>query len=289
MRTILFCLALLSATVGRGQIFLDWYGAPAAPATLLLDAYPNAAVAVSFRKLNSAYTGDCIVVRRASDNALETIGFAGGVIDTATLKTFCASTDCFIRTWFDQSGNGNNFVQTTNSLQPEIVASGVINRLDGMPAARATSTLRRMETLNNVTFTAYYTSIVHNGNGNIGSYASLISLLNFPFNQIYKPTASSNYRYFANSDFATNYVFSSAQKLMTIVDNNSNTIIYDNGVNNTTIAASPNVTNNQIVILGYGNSGGLLGNIQEVIYYTIDQSANRTGIESNINAFYSIY
>jgi len=31
------------------------------------------------------------------------------------------------------------------------------------------------------------------------------------------------------------------------------------------------------------------GNIQEVIFYPSDQSSNRTGIETNINDFYSIY
>jgi hypothetical protein len=36
---------------------------------LLLDDYPNAAVAYSLRKLRTDYTGNSIRVRRSSDNA----------------------------------------------------------------------------------------------------------------------------------------------------------------------------------------------------------------------------
>ena len=42
---------------------------------LLLDTYPNAAVAYSLRKLRTAYTGAAIRVRRSSDNAEQDIGF----------------------------------------------------------------------------------------------------------------------------------------------------------------------------------------------------------------------
>ena len=33
----------------------------------------------------------------------------------------------------------------------------------------------------------------------------------------------------------------------------------------------------------------LQGNISELIFYSSDQSANRTGIETNINDYYTIY
>jgi hypothetical protein len=45
------------------------------PPALLLDTYPNAAVAYSLRKLRTAYTGAAIRVRRAIDNAEQDIGF----------------------------------------------------------------------------------------------------------------------------------------------------------------------------------------------------------------------
>ncbi len=45
------------------------------------------------------------------------------------------------------------------------------------------------------------------------------------------------------------------------------------------------------VFLGNTSAGsrGLEGHLFEVILYPSDQTSNRTGIESNINTFYSIY
>ena len=56
---------------------------------LLLDTYPNAAVAYSLRKLRGAYTGSAIRVRRSSDNAEQDFGFDNsGDLDVSTLETF---------------------------------------------------------------------------------------------------------------------------------------------------------------------------------------------------------
>jgi hypothetical protein len=42
-------------------------------------------------------------------------------------------------------------------------------------------------------------------------------------------------------------------------------------------------------ISGYAGGYNYLGQIQELIIYNSNQSSNRTGIETNINSFYSIY
>jgi hypothetical protein len=90
----------------------------------LLDDHPNAAAAYSLRKLRNFYVGDAIIVRRASDNTTQSIGFVNGELDTASLESFCAGTDGFVTTWFDQSGNENDVAQTTAGYQPKIVSSG---------------------------------------------------------------------------------------------------------------------------------------------------------------------
>ena len=96
--------------------------------TGILDEYPGAAAAYSLRLLNTDYTGDAVIVRRASDNATTNIGFVDGDLDTAALDTFCTGTDGFVATWFDQSGNENNAVQTVAVEQPKVydAVSGVI-------------------------------------------------------------------------------------------------------------------------------------------------------------------
>jgi len=121
--------------IGWGDIHADsWAGLTdivgvQAP-SLLLDTYPNASVAYSLRQLRTAYSGSAIRVRRSSDNAEQDFGFVNNVLDTASLLTFCGVGNGFVTTWYDQSGNANNAVQTTAANQPQIVTSGVVNKIN---------------------------------------------------------------------------------------------------------------------------------------------------------------
>ena len=83
---------------------------------LLLDTYSGASAAFSLRKLSNTYSGDAIRVRRASDNAEQTIGFSANSLDTTALATFCGSSNGFVVTWMDQSGNARNATQSTTGL-----------------------------------------------------------------------------------------------------------------------------------------------------------------------------
>jgi hypothetical protein len=58
------------------------------PVRLLLNDYPGAAAAYSLRKLNNAYAGSAVRVRRSSDNTEQDIGFVLGQLDTTSLSTF---------------------------------------------------------------------------------------------------------------------------------------------------------------------------------------------------------
>lgn len=89
--------------------------APPAGGNLLDDVGVDAVAALGFYKLRSAYTGDCIQVRRTSDSATQDIGFVGDEIDTAAIATFCGSSEGRIAIWYDQSGNGFDFNATQNS------------------------------------------------------------------------------------------------------------------------------------------------------------------------------
>jgi hypothetical protein len=89
---------------------------------LLLDAVPGAAAAYSLRQLSNSYTGPVVTVRRSSDNAEE--DFKASEIDDGTLPAFCGAGDGLVKTWHDQSGNGNDASQGTAASQPKIVDSG---------------------------------------------------------------------------------------------------------------------------------------------------------------------
>jgi hypothetical protein len=103
---------------------------------LLLDLYPNAATAYSVRKLRTAYTGNCIRVRRSSDNAEQNIGFVNNDLDTTSLLSFVGANNGFVTTWYDQSGNGFNVRQTTAANQPRIVNAGVLDVSNSKPTIR---------------------------------------------------------------------------------------------------------------------------------------------------------
>lgn len=96
-----------------------------------------AGAAYSLRKLRSAYTGVAIRIRRGNDNTEINIGFDNnGHLDTTAIKNFVTVNDAFVTTWYDQSGNNRNFLQTTNANQPRIVLAGIIDRKNGQPAIR---------------------------------------------------------------------------------------------------------------------------------------------------------
>jgi hypothetical protein len=167
--TIFLLLFSLSA---QGQFIIDSYRFSAA-ASLLLDSFPTASAAYSLRLLRTAYTGDAIMVRRSSDNDSLAIGFSGGVLDTAAMKTFCgtgATDTCFVRRLYDQSGNGRNFAQTTSANQPRILTSGVINREAGTPAMVFDGTNDWME----IPSSTAMLNFIHDG-----SYATFFSVQRF--------------------------------------------------------------------------------------------------------------
>jgi hypothetical protein len=127
----------------------------------LLDMLPNAnhSVAYSIRKLRAAYTGPAFKVRRSgggggsgspegdvyfdengfvSTSSMITITKSGGGYSTTSKvvwSTFFASSSSngFVVTWYDQSVNGNDATQLTNSAQPQVVSSGALITENGLP------------------------------------------------------------------------------------------------------------------------------------------------------------
>ena len=99
----------------------------------LLDTYGGATGAYSLRYLSTAFTGNAVVrVRRSSDNLQA--DFTPTEITDGTLTTWTGANDGFVTIWYDQSGNVNNYVQTSSNRQARIVVSGAINLEDGKPA-----------------------------------------------------------------------------------------------------------------------------------------------------------
>jgi hypothetical protein len=76
-------------------------------------------------------------VRRSADSRLIDIFFnSNNELDTDTLLGFIGADSGFVRTLYDQSGAGNNFVQTTLANQPRIVNAGIVDTVNTKPSMR---------------------------------------------------------------------------------------------------------------------------------------------------------
>ena len=79
---------------------------------------------------------NAVRVRRSSDNTETDIGFSGDHLDTSALTTFVGAGNGFIKTWYDQSGNGRDLTQTTTANQAKVVNAGaVVVNAGGRPTA----------------------------------------------------------------------------------------------------------------------------------------------------------
>jgi hypothetical protein len=294
-------------------------GGGAAPYVGLLDTYTDAAVAYSVRLLRSAYTGSAIRVRRSSDNTEQDIGFTAlGNLDESALTTFVGANNGFVTTWYDQSGNGRNATQSTADNQPQIVASGVINKVNTKPSLLFDGT---NDALSATAFSASLTNFTQflalkgtntttTGQVPVSRFTvqdppnnrSFLMRMNISSNRIdVNVSASANLPndYWTNTNVHTTnttlytYTYNGALTASTIQGLRKN-----GAVETLSLRAGNNLvtamTNNSeaLRISGIGSASGpillWIGNFSEYIYYP-NSSVSISGVEGNINNYYGIY
>ena len=103
-----------------------------APFVGFLNEFSGASFGLSLELLDGNYNGNCIRVRRSSDDTELDIGFVNGLLDTASLLDFVGSGNGFVSIIYDQVGS-NNMVQNTASLQGQIVSNGSVILKGGKP------------------------------------------------------------------------------------------------------------------------------------------------------------
>jgi hypothetical protein len=280
---------------------------------LLLDAFQNAAVAFSLRKLRKDYTGDCIEVRRSSDNATQDIGFVNGELDTASLLSFVGAGSGFVRTWYDQSGNARNAIQTTNSEQPRIVNSGVLDVENTKPSLLLNGTNNSFSIANFQTSSYVNISLFSVVNAlNTTGIRSIFTKNNVTgdnrsfFFVIRGGEWSSNLS--GNGQLpiiridSTNNSPSGQNIFSSIINMSQSTVIdkinfYRNSnVASKTVVNTANLTSlfNANIPFEIGSSNGGTSNffdgfIQEIIFYESGKTSERLGIETNINKHYNVF
>lgn len=264
----------------------------------LLNVYSGSSAAYSLRKINDNYLGNCIRVRRSSDNTELDIGFINNVIDTTTLTSFCSGTNGFVTTWYDQSGNGRNITQITAGSQPQIVNTGnIYTQLNNKPVMyfnKTTSFLSISGFVPNTT----------NGTRSVFIAFQMIDFSGFLSHIYHTGLANGNQAWgfcSVSNKFGNHYWGVYPQGSITPIMNNNYiaSSIYTGGVDVQYINNTLNLNN--VVTLNTGNGATVIGSrispfaeaaafyLGEMVIYNTDQSSNRPGIESNINSYYNIY
>jgi hypothetical protein len=281
----------------------------------LLDKYSGAAAAYSLRLLRTAYTGSAIRVRRASDNTEQNIGFVNNVLDTSSLTSFCSGTNGFVTTWYDQSGNSRDTTQTTAANQPQIVSSGAIILENAKPCLKfdgSNDTLRMTGTMPLIerSFSFVGKQNITQADAGIISFRPIGGLNDFRSPDTFCFTTTNNTvtpkrAYTIEGSTSGSY---GLQKNGTGTDilqyglymetkTSGEGKLFQNGTLQVTDTSFTefNATNTLAFNLGARNftnstiSNFFNGQFQEFIYWSVNNISNRTGIESNINSFYSIY
>lgn len=266
---------------------------PISAFTGLLDTYTGATVAYSLRKLRSAYSGNCIRVRRSSDNTEQDFGFVNNILDTASLLTFCGAGNGFVTTWYDQSGNANNATQTTAANQPQIVSSGALLSINSKTCMSFDGTNDSFNLTNSISVnTSNFNTFV----GKRGASARRLGGLMGGIGQQYFFALNSDNNYYLQAK-TTHYQVSSStdtttNQLLLTGQNSAGTMsMYKNNNVITSTQQAAVITNSIGTIGNYLGGNGFLiqADLQEIVFYNSDQSSNRTGINTNINTYYSVY
>ncbi len=242
---------------------------------LLLDLYPGAAVAYSLRKIAVATT-NVVKIRRSSDNVEQ--DFTAAQITDGTLLAFTGSGDGRVVTWYDQSVNGKNATQTTANLQPKLVSAGSVILESGKPTIEFTGSVLNATFSESQPLTSFHFRRYRDNNA------------------IYVPIGidGAHYGYaeiLQSGQFKSYY----GAHLVQGNDNTNRGLWYSlaNGTSSVVGLDGSTTTGNAGTAGGSALSIGAAAtlykaplNSQELIIYNSNQSANRTAIEANINAYY---
>jgi len=238
----------------------------------LLDTYVGAEQAHSLRLLSSTYIGSCIRVRRSSDNSEQDIGFLNNVLDTISLLSFVGANDAFVVTWYDQSGNALNSLNSTASTQPQIVSSGSIISLNGLPTtAYGVLNEARTITQNSSYSIVFKIDTVSNGNVLFGGGT---------IRQRFLQGTTGKFAIDAGTDLnSTVNTDTLHRSSMLYFDTSTSSQIWLNGILNITGNAGGNATSPH-------SFGSTLANIQEYIVWHSDNTSNALNIHNEQQSFY---
>lgn len=189
------------------------------------------------------------------------------------------SSDGFVSTWYDQSGNSNHAIQPTAWRQPRIFVGGsLVKDSRNNPAVNFsndaltfTSDLVASEPYSCIAYHELdFSTMILRGDGNSPRFRA----------------ASNGYQINDKT-----FPVASTQGLVSVIKDSSNCArVYSDGTQSSSgqkgVGSSSLPFKNLCTNYGFGGGNGKLS---ALIYYASDQSSNRLAIEANINNQYDIY
>jgi len=287
-----YCENKLCTTATLEEIAAVRYTAPVLPTGLLAD-YPGASAAYSLRNLIDTTTS-VVRVRRSSDNTEQ--DFTASEITDGTLTTFTGANDGFVTTWYDQSGNGVNAVQSTAIEQPKLVSNGVVELDNGKPCIIWDNTNDRMQIntsysgSNLLSIFSVYNKTTPNPSDDSAYLVFADASLNVPDGVLAWRNAAKIGAYRSGAHSVNGSIPYDAQVNSNFIYRSTQVDFYNNSTLIGSKTASNAIANFDYTFIQIGRTGGNTSfKNQELIIYPSDQSTNRTGIETNINTEYTIY
>ena len=264
-------------------------------ATYFTNLFGIPKIGFSLRKLspNLVYSGAAIRVRRSSDNIEQDINFvssdANAGLDTTALLSFVGAGNGFVVTWYNQDGSGNHATQSTAANQPQIVSSGSILNVNGEPSILFDGS-NDFLLLNSSVTTSIYSHFALLKKTSTGSI--MLSLGGDTTNTIAPWNDGNLYENSAGTFNLTTYTANTVQNLFSVIKKGNTNSDFSAKQNNTTLPSftgSP-FTNITITRVGARTPTDFAnGNIQEIVFYSTDQTTNLLGIQTNINDYYNVF
>jgi len=259
------------------------------------------------RRLVDSYTGPLIRVREDGGDAEQDIGFdANGDLDTASLLSFCGSNMGYVKVIYNQVGSEHLF-QVGWPEQPYIVDNGVLRTSNGKPAPfyNFGGEMVSNKVVNNIddkTVFANFETISNSSGGAVLDLDMDATIAVLPANKSYAIFNKGNAKISTNgASYITTAGTAPASQLMSVwqdgvsLEDAADFKMYLNGtyIPRTSGTAGDILNGNGKHYFGFSRALGgisLYGYLQDIlIYNTALSDANRSGIETNINQYYSIY
>lgn len=245
--------------------------------------YGDSILAFSLRLLVDSYTGDCIRVRRDSDNAESDIGFSSSVLDESALTTFVGANNGYVVKWYNQGSISGDFENTTGANEPLIVSSGTVVTDNGKPAMTVGSSDFLLHTNWGVTnvYSAFVVTQLNASNRPL-----IIGTTSTGYTNFLRRTTNGEVRFrhnVANAVYDPSIVASTQTSMAFYRYDSSNSAFTYNGSGLTDQALSGNWVVPNITL------GTINAKTQELVYFDYDKRTDESDILTDQNSFYSVY